>query len=264
MAPGVLSDCKAAPNGDSAKQSVLVRIAGGITEALCAEPAINAFGRQWQEHMRISVCTPAADLYVGHPQVSGIMYRQEDAVGGFDRTIDLREGAAGLVQLVQDYAGQLGITDALARPQVYVTSMDRLRTRRFGLAALELPVIVIVLPEETINLSKWDVMAADIEERLGGSAVFVSTRKYPALQHGKNLTGRLMPREIAAVLSRADGWIGFGAEAAAIGWAAGTKGIIFAGNDFESPDAGIAVRSECMDRESLLEAVSEMIESDSE
>jgi hypothetical protein len=242
-----------------------VRIAGHMAEALCAEPAIAAFQQAFGKRVRLTVCSQAADLYVGHPAISAIMYDGRQASdGSFDRVIDLETGGSNPVRLVQSYAEQMGVEVSDLRPHVYVTSMDRLRTGRFGVAKLQRPCTVILLPEQMASLAPMDALAADIEERLGAGVVFVSLKKYPALEHGKNLTGRLMPREIAAVMSRADVWIGMNAEAAVLGWAAGSGGVVFTDEPFDSPEEAILIRQPVSDREALLEAVSELFKNDDE
>lgn len=239
---------------------MLIRIAGGIEQALCAEPAVAAFQRAHKQ-MRITVCNPAADLYVGHPAVSGIMYQPEVCPDGFDRIMDWTANAGDPTGLVSQFAHQAGVTVESQKPTIYVTSMDRLRIGRFGLASLQRPVAVIILPEGTEGTdvpAGFETLAADIEERLGGSAVFISMKKYTTLENGTNLTGRLMPREMAAVIGRADGWIGLDLRAACLGWAAGGKGILLVDELFDSPSPEMTVQERLTDREMLLEAVSQL------
>jgi hypothetical protein len=66
------------------------------------------------------------------------------------------------------------------------------------------------------------------------------------------------------ILGGAACWIGFDRAAAAMGWAAGKKGVVFTAAVFESPDAAIRVQNPVCGREALLEAVSDLFEHDSE
>jgi hypothetical protein len=252
---------ESSPRPEAAEESVLVRIAGHVVEALCAEPAIAAFQQAFGKRVCMTVCSSAADLYVGHPAVRAIMYHSRQVPDGlFDRVIDLEAGTLEPLRRVRRYAEQMAVELSDMRPRIYVTSMDRLRTGRFKVTERDRLCTVILLPEQTTSLEQMDTLAADIEERLGAGVVFVSLSKYPALEHGKNLTGRLMPREIAAVLRDADLWIGMNAEAAVLGWAAGSGGIVFTDEPFDSPDETIVIRPQVSGREALLEAVSELFE----
>jgi hypothetical protein len=233
-----------------------------MAEALCAEPAVSAFARQ-SPPAEITICSRAADLYVGHPQIRGIMYRYMDGMTSvFDRTIELTGEGMNCKELMRSYAAQLNAHEQPERPHIHLTTMDRIRIGRFGLKPLEGPVAVMVLPEHFAESAVWDLTAAEIEERLGASVIFLSLQKYAGLEHGRNLTGRLMPREMAAILSRAGAWLGFDAEAAALGWAAGTEGILFVPDSCESPDPAIRVRVPNCPRETVLELVNEIFEKD--
>lgn len=193
------------------------------------------------------------------------MYRRQDAAAArFDRTIDLNSESVGLVQMMQNYAEQLDVTGPLGRPRVYITSMDRLRLGRFGLKRPLHPAIAVVLQQQNPDTRRWDLAAAEIEERLGASVIFMASKKWSGLDHGINLTGRLMPREMMAVLSRADGWLGFDREAAALGWAAGKKGIVLTDEPFSSPDTNILVKEPGLGSEAILAIMSELSEHDSE
>lgn len=246
------------------KGSVLIQIGGGVLEALCAEPAIAAFAGAAPER-RVTVCCRAADLYVGHPRIDTIMYSRTDtAEKRFERIIELTAGCDDPAEMVRSFAAQLSVTVERLQPHCHLTSMDRLRAGRFGFKRRRDAGVVIILPDHGMNTADIEILAADVEERLGTDVIFVSGRKYADLEPGLNLTGKLMPREMVAILGKAAGWVGFDRSAAAMGWAAGKKGIVFAEEDFESPDATIRICRPACGREILLETVSEIFENDSE
>jgi len=246
------------------KGSVLIHVAGGLLEALCAEPAISAFA-EGACGRGVTVCSRSADLYVGHPCIEGVAYSRADADNGcFEQVVELTAEAADPVGLMHAFAGQLGVTVERDRPRCYLTSMDRLRIGRFGLKGQRGIGVAVILPDGQAARPEIDTLAADIEERLGTAVIFVSGKKHGELEHGRNLTGRLMSREMMAVVARADCWIGFDRAAAAMGWAAGKQGIVLAEDTFESPDEQIRIRRSGCGRETLLAAVSELVANDSE
>jgi hypothetical protein len=241
-----------------------MRIGGGILAALCAEPAIAAFARA-AAGRRVTVSSAAADLYVGHPQIDGILYSAADAAGRrFEEIVELKSNADDPLELAKAFAHELSVAVERYRPKVHVTSMDRLRVGRFGLRRQVSAGLVIILPEHGTETTRLETLAADIEERLGTDVIYVSAQKYPDLEHGQNLTGRLLPREMMTILDRAACWVGLDGLAAAMGWAAGKKGIVLTEKVFKSPDETISVRAPVVGRETLLEAVSELFENDRE
>lgn len=204
---------------------MLIQLKGGVGEALCAEPAIRKYGIEQAGNIKLTICCENADLYVGHPVVEGIMYQSPETEGPFNRVVVLEPIGESADSKMRGYAEQLDVTMS-GHPEVYLTSLDLIRTDRFGLSKLKKTLIAIILSNRNNDTAKWNNLARILSERFGACVAFLSFSKHSGLEFGFDLTGRLMPREMAAVLSKTRCWIAEETDGALLGIAVKTAGIL--------------------------------------
>lgn len=197
-------------------------------DALCAEPAIAALGRQMRS-VPLTVASANADVYVGHPGISGILYLENHTpLGGFDRTLVVPAGTSAmtLAERVACAAEALGVSVERREPQIYLTSLDALRTERLELGGPQQPIMALCMGDDAGDdrWRRWEGVCRTLKDEQGTAIVLLSGRR-GALDVYKNLAGRLMPREAAAVLSRCAVWLGDDPTYAALAGAVGLPGV---------------------------------------
>jgi len=185
-----------------------VVIEGDIAEAVCAEPVIRAIALKAQHHGQMTVCHEHADLYAGHPAAVSVAYDELDLSAVKYQTV-LRlsnaEDCKGFRDKVRMMARQAGIELTQDLPQLSLSGFDMLRTQRFGIGSIRQPRIAIA-PGSAADASQqaaWQKIQQTLGEKLQCGFVLLADSKldWPA---DKNLSGRLMARETAAVISQCD------------------------------------------------------------
>jgi ADP-heptose:LPS heptosyltransferase len=187
---------------------ILVEIADGLSEAVCAEPAIRSLKSRFGMSSQITVCSSQGDLFRNHPAVERFgcvdsnLNRKE-----FDQSFRLngrREAYDGKRNLVEYYAGQLGVTLMDRRPWICLDSFDAAEIQRFRLDAVGRPRIAMAIgDEESGNNGKvqaWTELHRQLIDNLGAAVIQIGPETWPTLEGGVNLVGRLACREAAAVL----------------------------------------------------------------
>lgn len=221
---------------------------GGLLDALCAEPAIDALCRQ-SPSVALTVASAHADVYVGHPGISGILYLEPDNhPAGFDRTliVPAAPAEATIAERIALAAEALGVQVDRTCPRIHLTSLDTLRTERLELGRANQPIIALCL-SETANAGadrrrRWETLCQRLEERRG-AAIILLAGPDSALRVHKNLSGRLMPREAAAVLTRCAAWLGDDAVYAAMARAVNVPGVFISDGAAIEPDQTVCVCS---------------------
>ena len=243
----------------SKTQLVLAVVEGGLMNAVCAEPAIDALCRQ-SNAISLTVASVNADVFVGHPQVHGIMYIEADnQPDGFDRIVTIPAGPseASAAERILHAAEALEVKLERIEPRIHLTSMDAIRTARLELGRPEQPVAALCLRQETdaeSDCQRWKIICEMLEEQWNASIVLLSGQAGTAHIY-KNLTGRLMPREAAAVLSRCAVWLGDDPEYAVLGWAVQTPGVFVSDKAVFQEDSGGGICSMFASPPEIMEAL---------
>jgi hypothetical protein len=187
---------------------ILVEIAEGLSEAVCAEPAIRSLKSRFGMSSQITVCSTQGDLYRNHPAVERFgcvdsnLNRNE-----FDQSFRLngrQEAYAQNRNLVEHYAGQLGVNLMDRRPWICLDSFDTAEIQRFRLDAIGRPRIAMAIGDDGSELNgkieAWTEMHRQLIANLRATVIQIGPETWPTLEGGVNLVGRLTCREAAAVL----------------------------------------------------------------
>lgn len=183
-------------------------IEGDIAEAVCAEPVIRAIALQLQGKGQITVCHEHADLYASHPAAVSVAYDELDLAEVKYQTVlrlNNAEGCCGFRDKVYAMARQAGIQLTDDVPQISLSGFDTLRTQRFGIAGVLGPRIVIA-PASCGDASQqgvWKQIQHQVKDKLQCGFVLIADGKMDWTAD-KNLSGKLMAREAAAVISQCD------------------------------------------------------------
>jgi ADP-heptose:LPS heptosyltransferase len=181
----------------------------GILRALCAEPAIRRYGQQ-QKDIEITVCHPYADLFASHPAVQTVAYSMKDAEQvHYDRQIQLHAGndKGTIMEWMQNYGIQLGVEVENPRPKIEMSSFDLVRVQRFGLSRLSSPRIAVAIAADGMDDAdpeRWCNMCSFLSDQMKAGIVLIGYGGPVKMEAELDLRGRLMAREMAAVISRCD------------------------------------------------------------
>ncbi|NLH15240.1 MAG: glycosyltransferase family 9 protein [Phycisphaerae bacterium] len=187
-------------------------IADGLSEAVCAEPAIRSLKSRFGMRSRITVCSDQGDLFRNHPAVEryGCADPRIDP-SEFDQTFRLKGQQEAYDQdrnLVEYYAEQLGVQLVDRRPWICLDSFDTAEIRRFRLEETRRPRVAVAVGEDESEIGwKWKIrkeIHRRIMTELGATAIQIGPESWPILDGGVNLVGRLTCRETAAVLMDCD------------------------------------------------------------
>ncbi len=185
-----------------------------------------------QSHsVSLTVASANADVYVGHPGVCGILYLEPDKrPDGFDRVITVPAAPfnATVSERMAHAAASLGVRPDRCRPHIHLTSLDTLRTERLELGRPDQPIVALCLSEmpstDPDRQRRWETICQSIERQWNAAIILLSGADRGLRVH-KNLAGRLMPREAAAVLSRCTVWLGDDATYAVLAQAVDVGGV---------------------------------------
>ncbi|MEN6306219.1 MAG: hypothetical protein ABFD91_00560 [Anaerohalosphaeraceae bacterium] len=187
---------------------MLVVVEGDITEAVCAEPVLRAIAQKYGPQCRLTVCHEHADLYTGHPAIACVAYDElEISAGQYHKIIHLKspDGRISIRKRVSAMAQQIGVNVPDDQPRINLTGFDTLRTQRFGVGSIQRPRLALGLEPTLVEerLQQWNQVCQAIDQHLHGGFVLLAERRTEC-STGKNLTGKLMAREAASVLSQCD------------------------------------------------------------
>lgn len=187
---------------------ILVEIADGLSEAVCAEPAIRSLKSRFGMSSQITVCSSQGDLYRNHPAVERFgcvdssINRNE-----FDQSFRLsgrQEAYARKRNLVEHYAGQLNVNLMDRRPWICLDSFDTTEIQRFRLEGIGRPRVAIAIGEDESEVNgkieEWNHLQQRLIANLGATVIQIGPETWPTFESGVNLIGRLTCREAAAVL----------------------------------------------------------------
>lgn len=108
---------------------------------------------------------------------------------------------------VYEAAHQLGVTLEQQSPQISLSSFDFVRTQRFGISKVAHPRIAMALAREAS--AGWPAQCRQelchlLRSRMSAGLVYVGGCHGAIAESAKDLRGKLMAREIAAVLRQCD------------------------------------------------------------
>jgi hypothetical protein len=186
--------------------NVLIVVEGGIVEAICAEPVIRRLAEQAEGRYTLTVCQKHADLYAGHPAVKCAMYDEDEADRRKFETVLRLPASAGEMtfrRLVGAYAERMKIALYDGRPNIVLTGYDLIRAQRFGIGALKKPKVAVAMGQlpDTAQTENWQRFCETLRQRPDCDVIILGQVKVE-LPAAKNLSGKLTPRETAAVLSQ--------------------------------------------------------------
>ena len=194
--------------GSSEKSKVLVVPEKGVLGALLAEPAIRAMAAGRGDDPEITVCHECADLFAGHPAVHVLAYSDPGVAELFDRIVTLSsgQGKGNAMDKIYEYAEQAGVHVQEREPRVFLNSFDLIRVQRFGLGRAGSPRIAVALPAglRGAELEAWRDLCRTLGEGMKAGVVLLGCEPEPEVPAVRDLRGKLMARETAAVLSQCD------------------------------------------------------------
>ncbi len=165
---------------------------------------------------------------MNHPAVFGLAYGDAGELSGsFEKVVYLREtpGKGDPMDWIHDAACHLGVKLEQQSPQIDLSSFDFVRTQRFGISRMARPRIAIASVSGDGAGWSADHRKATCQllcEKMSAGLVWVGDRSGQDAVSGKDLRGKLMAREIAAVLKQCDLLIGEDEEIAALATAVKT------------------------------------------
>jgi hypothetical protein len=188
--------------------NVLVVVEGGIVEAICAEPVIRRLAEQAEGRYTLTVCQKHADLYAGHPAVKCAMYDEDEAdCRKFETVLRLSAPAGEMTfrRRVGAYAERMKIVLHDGRPNIVLTGYDLIRAQRFGICALKKQKVAVAIGQspDAAHTENWRRFCETLRQRPDCDVIILGQVKVE-LPATKNLSGKLTPRETAAVLSQCD------------------------------------------------------------
>jgi hypothetical protein len=188
--------------------NALVVIEGGIIEAICAEPVIRRLAEQAEGRYTLTVCQKHADLYAGHPAVKCAMYDEDEAdCRKFETVLRLPAptGEMTFRRWVGAYAERMKIVLHDSRPNIVLTGYDLIRVQRFGICTLKKQKVAVATGQlpDAAHMENWRRFCETLRQQSDCDVIILGQVKVE-LPAAKNLSGRLTPRETAAVLSQCD------------------------------------------------------------
>lgn len=181
-------------------------IEGDIADAVCAEPIIRELALKVQHSGQITVCHEHADLYTGHPAAVSVAYDELDLSDVRYQTVlrlSSAENCVGFRDKVHAMARQAGLELTQDVPKLSLSGFDTLRTQRFGMASVKQPRVVIAaaFPADAAQQAAWKIIQESLGDKLQSGFVLIADGKLDWMME-KNLSGKLMAREAAAVISQ--------------------------------------------------------------
>ena len=230
-------------------------------DAICAEPAVDALCRQL-DAVSLTVASECADVFVGHPGVHAIMYLEADKQPeGFGRTLRVPAGPldASAAERTAYAAAALGVKPDRIRPKIHLTSLDAIRAQRFEPGCASRPVIALCLHQGAADdrRQRWASLCRSLEEQWNAMIVLMSGAA-DGLRIHNDLSGQLMPREMAAALSRSTVWLGDDPTYAALAGAVGVPGVFIADQANVGDDAMTSYCSCCASDQEIIETLGRM------
>ncbi len=185
-----------------------MEIAEGLSEAVCAEPAIRSLKSRFGMSSHITVCSTQGDLFRNHPAVERFGCVDSNLnQNEFDQSFRLngrQEAYARNRNLVEYYASQLGVNLMDRRPWICLDSFDAAAIQRFRLDAIGRPRIAMAIGDDGSEvdgtIEDWKEMHRLLIANLGATVIQIGPETWPVLEGGVNLVGRLTCREAAAIL----------------------------------------------------------------
>ena len=192
----------------STRERLLIVPEPGLCGALLAEPGIRALHLDGAGDPEITVCHETADLFAGHPAVHALAYSYPERTDQFDRIITLQagRGKGTNMEKIEVYAAGAGAVLHENQPKVFLTSFDLIRVQRFGLNQVVRPRVALTLPTylPAAEEEGWIALCRALTERMGCGVVLLGDEGTVNIPGGKDFRGKLMAREMAAVLSQCD------------------------------------------------------------
>lgn len=226
--------------GSREHKDMLVVPETGMLGALLAEPALRALAAGHPGDLAITVCHEYADLFAGHPAVHALAYAYPDKPEAFDQIITLQagQGKGTTMDKMLEYAANLGTTPGDNQPKIFLNSFDLLRAQRFGLSKIPHPRLALILPEPMAaeEATAWRDLCRTLTEKLECGIVLLGPDGGRRFEYGRDLRGKLMARETAAVISQCDVLISPDAEMVWVASAVRVPGIFVGCPDIARTD----------------------------
>jgi len=196
---------------DRAGEHVVIECSGDLSQVLCLEPAVRAFGRA-NPGVRITLRTQFPELFRPHEAVwrsisiSATAHDQDSYSRTFRVAYADNQGQRDL-HLVERAGRELGIWPFEDRcPRIRADRFDKVIARKFSLGA---GPNVVVAPGARHAFLRWDAerfagLCESLTDRLSARIIQLGRAGDEFLGFGINLIGRAGPREEAAVIRQCD------------------------------------------------------------
>jgi len=202
-------------DAEGAIRKVVIELDGSITGAVCAEPAISSLKSKAGKDVAIFVCANGAEFFLNHPSITAVIAVPETDEGNGQLYIRLKgpEAAnAKLMHLIDWYAIQMGVNFVNRCPRIYLESIDFVTLQKYYTGNDTKPRIAIA-PGSDVSIKlwgqdKWETLCRRIEEAFEAEIIQLGYDRDISIGIGTDLTGRLSPRQNAALIKTCDLLIG--------------------------------------------------------
>ncbi len=240
-------------------RKVVIELDGSIAGAVCAEPAISSLKIKAGKDVKIFVCANGAELLLNHPSITAViaMPETDEEEGQLYLRLKGPEAAnAMLMHLVDWYAMQMGVNLENRCPKIYLESVDFLKIQKFY-SGNDTKTRIAIAPGSNIAIKlwghdKWKSLCKRIEKTFDADIIQLGCNEDVFIGFGKDLTGRLLVRQAAALIKTCDLLVGVDNGFAQIAGAVNTPCIALFGPiepasriDEEACKAVIASEDEC-------------------
>ena len=138
---------------------------------------------------------------------------------------------------IHDAAHQLGVKLDQQKPQFELDSFDFVRTQRFGICRLPRPRVALAMT--STDSAGWSAVHREelcqtLCSTMQAALVVVGKSEGPAIPSAKDLRGKLLAREIAAVLKQCDLMISEDEEMVSLASAVGIPAVYICRKSWDS------------------------------
>jgi len=192
-------------------RKVVIELDGSIAGAVCAEPAISSLKSKAGKDVEIFVCANGAELFLNHPSITAVIAVPETDKGASQLYLRLKgpEAAnAKLMHLVDWYAVQMGVNLANRCPRIYLESIDFVTLQKYY-TGNDTKTRIAIAPGSDVAIrlwgqDKWERLCRRIEEVFEADIIQLGCDEDVSVGFGKDLMGRLSPRQNAALIKICD------------------------------------------------------------
>ncbi|HEG43151.1 MAG TPA: hypothetical protein ENH94_03785 [Phycisphaerales bacterium] len=189
----------------------MVELDDSIAGAVCAEPAISSLKSKAGKDVEIVVCGSGGELFLNHPSITAVIAVPETDAGEDQLYLRLKgpEAANAMsIHLVDWYAKQMGVNVENKCPRIYLESVDFVTMQKFH-AGSDKSRRIAIAPGSDVSIKlwghdKWKRLCKRIEETFDADIIQIGCDGDVFVGFGEDLTGKLSPRQGAALIKTCD------------------------------------------------------------